>query len=149
MRRPVRAALAAATGALLATAAAPANAAETTAAGPAAVEWSARHGTATATGERWIESSGTIFTRTLVLEGELINTGSECYSVWIRFTFDLAPMPAHKYAEICGPGTTGVEVRQSPHMPTTTASLAVCRGTANAADCGTWQNITWWPVSRG
>ncbi|MEE1938329.1 hypothetical protein V1L54_02695 [Streptomyces sp. TRM 70361] len=147
MRRPVRAALAAATGALLAAAAVPASAAETTAAGPAAVEWSARHGTATAAGERWTESTGTGFFRVLVLDGELINTGGECYSVWTRFVYDLAPAPARKQAEICGPGTTGVEVRQS-YLPTTTGSLAVCRGTTGTADCGAWQSITWWPVSR-
>ncbi|SFL33866.1 hypothetical protein [Streptomyces pini] len=128
--------------ALLAATAVPANAAA-----PAAVGWSVQHGTAAATGERWTEPSGGWPSSTLVIEGELTNTGAGCYSVWTRFVYDLAPGPVRKHAEICGPGSVEVDVRQS-YWITTTGSITVCRGTEDTSDCGTWRSVTTWPANR-
>ena len=56
-------------------------AATTSGSATAPVEWSATHGVATASGTRWTErSEGGIFPA-LAIEGELRNSGSECYSV--------------------------------------------------------------------
>jgi len=146
MRTRTRAALAAATTALLAATAAPASAADGVPAG--AVAWSARHGTAAAEGHRWTEPGSTGLDRTLVIQGKLSNTGSGCYALWIRYTYDLAPAMPRKYAEVCGTGSVDVSLRHV-YRPTTTGYLTVCRGTADTGDCGPWQNITWWPVRQG
>ncbi|MFC9752183.1 hypothetical protein [Streptomyces sp. NPDC056921] len=111
------------------------------------VAWAAAYGTASAGGERWTEPGGTGFSTDLVVLGKLSNTGEGCYSLWTRFTFDLAPGLVRKQAEVCGPGTVDVDLRQRYQL-TTTGSLTVCRGTENAEDCAPWQSITSWPISR-
>ncbi|MFP8943974.1 hypothetical protein ACLIYM_21400 [Streptomyces fenghuangensis] len=171
MRRRTRAAIAAAA-ALLATGALPgaAGAATTTAAGTTAdtttnttadtatttgataasarVPWSVRHGSASASGERWVETSVAGIFHTLVIRGELTGSGEGCHSLWIRYTYDLAPSPPRKYAEVCGSGTAPVALRHQ-YRPTTSGYLTVCRGTDDTGDCAAWQNITWWPVNGG
>ncbi|MFJ2821570.1 hypothetical protein ACIO7M_10690 [Streptomyces toxytricini] len=110
------------------------------------VAWSASHETATASGGRWVERSSTGLHQ-LVAEGRLANTGEGCYSVWARFQFDFVPTPPRKQATVCGNDTVDVRVTQS-YMPTTTGSIAVCKGSENARDCGPWQSLTSWPVTR-
>lgn len=111
------------------------------------IEWSVTHGTATSTGERWMErETGKIFPD-LVLDGQLENTGEGCSSVWIRFQFDMAPVMPVKHAEVCGAGTAEFNLRQQ-YMPTTTASLSVCEGTENTQDCAPWESMTRWPVKQ-
>ncbi|GAB3961953.1 hypothetical protein [Streptomyces sparsus] len=117
-----------------------AEAAAHAAAPPGALPWSATHGSATASGHRWTEP-GQILFRNLVVSGELTNTGPGCASVWTQFTFDLAPSPAFKRAEVCGTGSVDIHLRQSL-MPTTTGRLTVCRGTETATDCAPWQSLT-------
>ncbi|WP_284581839.1 hypothetical protein [Streptomyces sp. 2P-4] len=111
------------------------------------VAWSASHETATASGGRWVErpSSGGLLQ--VVAEGRLANTGEGCYSVWARWQFDFVPTPPRKQATVCGNDTVDVRVRQS-YMPTTTGSIAVCKGTEDTRDCGSWQSLTSWPVTR-
>jgi hypothetical protein len=94
-----------------------------------------------------VERASTGIRHDLVVEGKLSGTGEGCHSLWTRFQFDFVPAPPRKQAEICGTGTVDVLVRQS-YMPTTTGFVTVCTGTENTRDCGAWQNITSWPVSR-
>lgn len=112
----------------------------------AAVEWSAAHGTSVASGTRWTERSGTGFGSALVVEGELRNSGSECFSVWVRWTYDFVPGPYRRHATQCGTGSAGVNVRLDPYRPTTTGQLTVCRGSADTRDCGPAVSLTTWPV---
>ncbi|MFI9823358.1 hypothetical protein ACIHFC_23255 [Streptomyces sp. NPDC052013] len=125
------------------TAASPAAAGAT---GTAAVDWSAGHGTSVATGTRWTEQSSTGFGSALVVRGELRNSGTQCYSVWVRWTYDFVPGPYRKHATQCGTGTTAVDVRLDPYRPTTTGQLTVCRGSADTSDCGPAISLTSWPV---
>ncbi|CAL9446606.1 hypothetical protein SUDANB106_02385 [Streptomyces sp. enrichment culture] len=118
------------------------------AAAAARVPWSVRHGSASASGERWVETSVAGIFHTLVIRGELTGSGSGCHSLWIRYTYDLAPAPPRKYAEVCGSDSTPVALRHQ-YRPTTSGYLTVCRGTDDTEDCAAWQSITWWPVSGG
>lgn len=110
-----------------------------TAGAAATVPWSASHDTASAAGERWLESG------TLVLDGTLTNTGTGCYSVWTRFAHDFVVLPSTKQAEICGAGSVGFTVRKS-YTYTTTGTVRVCRGTTGTTDCGQAVSITHWPI---
>lgn len=112
---------------------------------PGAVAWSVDYETASAAGHRWTERSSTGIFFDVVVEGSLTDTGPGCHALWTRITYDLFPTPPVKRAEICGGGTTPVAVRISAR-PTTTGSLAVCRGTQNTQSCSAWQSITAWPV---
>ncbi|MET9763123.1 hypothetical protein ABZ016_29470 [Streptomyces sp. NPDC006372] len=97
-------------------------------------EWTASHGTASASGTSWAEP-GTIFVRPFVIKGELSNTGSECYSAWITFTHDLTPGIPSKNATQCGAGTAPVNFRGS--LPSLgTVSIKICRGSTATTDCG-------------
>lgn len=124
---------------------APASASEDTSA--RTVEWSTEFETAAAAGQRWTEPGSSGLTRDLVLSGTLSSTGDNCYSLWTRFVFDLAPGPTRKQAQICGPGTVDVDARQA-YRPTTTGSLTICKGTENTKECAPWENITWWPINQ-
>ncbi|MEV5883663.1 hypothetical protein AB0L74_13245 [Streptomyces sp. NPDC052020] len=110
----------------------------------ATVPWSVSHGTATASGDRWTERGSTGFPD-LVIRGTLANSGTECYSVWFRWMYDLAPAQPRKHVSQCGTGTAPVETRLF-YLPTYTGSVAVCRGTTDTSDCGPWQSVTSWPV---
>ncbi|SFB48055.1 hypothetical protein SAMN05216266_11388 [Amycolatopsis marina] len=110
-----------------------------------AVEWSTSHGTAEASGTRWVEGSS-IFDRELVVQGELRNSGDGCYSVWVRWIFDLAPGPERKNATVCGAGSVPVDIRGRYTTPTTTAYLRICRGETDVSDCGPTENLTSWPI---
>ncbi|MCX2925735.1 hypothetical protein [Streptomyces sp. NEAU-W12] len=112
-----------------------------------AVEWSAGHGSSTASGVRWTEKSGSGIGSALVVEGELENAGPECYSVWVRWTRDLAPLPYTKSATRCGTGSAPVGLRLDPYWPTTTGYLKVCRGTEDTRDCGEAVSLTSWPIN--
>jgi hypothetical protein len=109
------------------------------------VPWSAQYATASASGERWTEGTGP--TPTLVIKGKLSNSAEGCYSLWTKFNADLVPGVPRKQAELCGPGSVPVEVRRS-YSFTTTGSLTVCRGTQNTQQCGPWQSVTSWPVTK-
>ncbi|MFD5479972.1 hypothetical protein [Streptomyces hawaiiensis] len=125
----------------------PAAADTTGSAAASAVEWSAGHGSSTASGMRWTEKSGSGTGSALVVEGELENTGPECYSVWIRWTRDLIPLPYTKSATQCGTGSATVGLRLDPYRPTTTGYLKVCRGTEDTRDCGEAVPLTSWPIN--
>jgi hypothetical protein len=109
------------------------------------VPWSAPYATASASGERWTERTGP--TPTLVIKGKLSNSAEGCYSLWTKFNADLVPGVPRKQAELCGPGSVPVEVRRS-YSFTTTGSLTVCKGTQNTQQCGPWQSVTSWPVTK-
>ncbi|MFD3775127.1 hypothetical protein [Streptomyces sp. NPDC058612] len=104
--------------------------------------WSASHQTATANGHRSLEKGSSILTSTLAVEGELRNTGPECYSLWSLSVHDFAPMPARKVATQCGPGTTAVSFK-THYAPTTTSSVYICAG-EGATDCGPRVSLTTW-----
>ena len=112
----------------------------------AKVEWSATHGTATASGLRWTEPRSDIGNR-LVVEGDLKNTGSGCYSVWVRWIHDLAPGPERLQTTVCGSGSVPVDVVLDMYWPTTGGYLRVCKGKTNT-DCGEQISLTTWPIER-
>ncbi|MFF9979972.1 hypothetical protein [Streptomyces erythrochromogenes] len=124
--------------AALVTAAAPASAAG------GGIPWSVTHGTGKAEGDRRLARSDTGVLE-LRVDGKLTHTGEGCSSVWTRFQFDLAAMPARKQAQVCGDGTVDVTIRGA-YRPTTTASVTVCKGTEKPTDCAQWASITHWPI---
>ncbi|WP_438292791.1 hypothetical protein [Streptomyces sp. HUAS TT7] len=131
-------------GALLSLAAAPAGAA-TPAPTTNTVSWAASYGTAHSDGQRWLQKTESPFSSDLVVSGKLTNSGEGCYSVWTQFTFDLAPLPAFKQAQLCGSGTTDIHLSQS-YQPTTTGTVFICKGTERPTDCGAREYITSWPT---
>ncbi|MCH0541065.1 hypothetical protein I3F58_16115 [Streptomyces sp. MUM 203J] len=118
-----------------------------TPASAAGVPWSVGHGTATAQGTRGVQQDPGDFLPSLVILGELSNTGDGCSSVWFQFNHDLAPGPAFRHATQCGPGTTPIEFRTA-YRPTTTGSAFVCEGTTREK-CGERRTVTSWPVQQG
>ena len=124
---------------------APAQTASAQDADGAGVRWSATHGTAEASGTRWVEGSS-IFDQELIVRGELRGTGSGCYSVWVRWVFDLAPGPERRHVTVCGGESAPVDVRGPYTTPTTTAYLRICRGQTENHDCGATENLTSWPI---
>lgn len=137
--RPHTWVVAAAAATALITAASPASAAG------GGVPWSVTHGTAKAEGDRRVARSATGMPE-LQVDGKLSHTGEGCSSVWVRFQFDLIPTPARKHTQVCGDGTAEVRIRSS-YMPTTTASVTVCKGTDKATDCAPWTSLTRWPIN--
>ncbi|CAM5320509.1 hypothetical protein SABIM44S_00338 [Streptomyces abikoensis] len=109
--------------------------------------WSTHHGTATASGTRWTERGDGQLFPALTVRGELKNTGTGCYSVWIQWTHDFAGTPPHKNVTQCGPGTTPVEYRLPSYTLTTTGSLFVCKGDKDTNDCGPRESLTTWPLT--
>ncbi|MGW2042508.1 hypothetical protein [Streptomyces virginiae] len=95
--------------------------------------WSKAHGSATVTGTRWTERElpFSVLT-TLVVKGELKNTGAECHSLWARF--DGSSAPAAKAATQCGPGATPFTLRSAPGM-NPGGVFFICRG-KGTEDCG-------------
>ncbi|MFI8392786.1 hypothetical protein [Streptomyces sp. NPDC085540] len=112
----------------------------------AGLPWSATHGTATAGGSRWLEKAAGILSSTLVVEGEIKNTGFGCYSLWTMTVHDLAPGPARKVATQCGPGTEPVSFKTS-YAPTTTGYVHICKDDASGG-CGQQTSITTWPIQK-
>jgi hypothetical protein len=114
---------------------APAASADSRAEQRADAAWSISHGSADASGTtRSLSSGSVLFPRTAV-EGELRNTGSECYSVWIQWTADLTVSPAFKIGTQCGAGSSPVYFERSGGLGTTW--VKVCRGTTTPlTDCG-------------
>lgn len=110
----------------------------------AEVSWDLAHGTATAQGTRMIEKGP--LNSTLVVKGELTNTGNDCYSVWFKFTHDFVPGPTIKHATKCGPGSAPIDFRMTTR-PTTTGSAFICKGETRE-DCGDRKSITSWPVQK-
>ncbi|MFH9403830.1 hypothetical protein ACH4JS_29340 [Streptomyces sp. NPDC017638] len=111
----------------------------------AAVPWSTTYGTANASGTRWTEPSGT--STALVVKGELRNTGTACYSVWVQWTNDFISYPYQKSTTQCGAGVTPVDIRLSPYKLTTNGHLKVCKGTADTSACGSEISLTTWPIT--
>ncbi|MFJ3927490.1 hypothetical protein [Streptomyces sp. NPDC090022] len=108
----------------------------------APVPWSASHGTATADGTRWLENSST-----LVVKGELRNTGPGCYSLWSVTIRDFAPGPVSNLATVCGPGSKQVEAKIA-YAITTSSYLQICQDD-NRKNCGQQVSVTSWPIQRG
>ncbi|KOU31763.1 hypothetical protein ADK53_24175 [Streptomyces sp. WM6373] len=118
-------------------------------AGPATAADTARsqaHGTATVTATRWTERElpFSVLT-TLVVKGELRNTGAECHSLWARF--DGSGAPAAKYATQCGPGAAPFTLRSAPGL-NPGASLFICRG-EGTDDCGPQFSAREFPARLG
>ncbi|MFD4245817.1 hypothetical protein ACFWP3_30120 [Streptomyces sp. NPDC058525] len=112
----------------------------------AGVPWSASHVTATADGTRSLEKGSSILSSTLVVQGELKNTGPGCYSLWTTAIHDFAPTPARKLATQCGPGSTPVSFN-THYAPTTTASAYICKD-ETARNCGQRVSLTTWPIKQ-
>ncbi|MFF7726676.1 hypothetical protein [Streptomyces sp. NPDC008001] len=110
------------------------------------VPWSTHHGTATASGTRRTERDGSALFPALVVRGELKNTGTGCYSVWVQWTYDFAGMPPRKHVTQCGPATKPVDYRLPSYSLTTTGSIFVCKGDKDTSDCGPRESLTSWPV---
>jgi len=111
---------------------------------PKGVAFAATHGTAVAEGTRWLENgAGT----TLVLRGQLKNSGSDCYSVWFQFTNDFMPRPPQKHVTQCGRGTVLIDFQLPSYRPTTTGTTFVCKG-QDLKDCGQRNSVTSWPVGN-
>ncbi|KUN87775.1 hypothetical protein AQJ66_09080 [Streptomyces bungoensis] len=110
------------------------------------VPWSAQYHTASASGQRWLESDGPLASPSLIVNGTLSNAGDGCYSLWTKFVFDIIPAPAHKQADVCGRKAVDVAIRQAYRL-TTTGYLAVCKGTKDTTSCSPWQTITSWPIA--
>lgn len=140
-----------AAGAVLAAAAAtltfaqPSQAAQPQAPAAAEVAWSAAHGDTTASGTRWTEAGGGVFPA-LKVEGELKKTGSGCSSLWVQWTYDLAPNPPKKAFTQCGAGSKAVDLSLATYSPTTTGKVTVCKGDEDMSDCGEWESLTTWPA---
>lgn len=111
---------------------------------PAKVEWSAEYGTSTASGLRWVEP-GSVFSGQLMVQGNLENNGSGCYSVWTRWTRDMVPLPESRQATVCGTDSVPVDIKLDHYLPTTNGYLRVCKGQTNA-DCGESIILTSWPI---
>ncbi|MDX3229081.1 hypothetical protein [Streptomyces sp. ME19-01-6] len=82
-----------------------------------------------------------------MVQGELRNTGTECFSVWVRWTDDWVVTPYTKQASQCGGGVAPVNMRKSYGL-TTTGRLTVCRGTTDTQDCGEDISLTRWPINN-
>jgi hypothetical protein len=125
---------AAAVGTLLTlSASATATAAEDAATGAegATSEWSVGHGTASASGLiRLVDGKSAI-------EGEIRNTGSECYSLVIQPMIGVWPGPLTKLATNRGSGSAPVYREY-----TGTPLVKVCQGTGTTfSDCGPAQRL--------
>ena len=114
----------------------------------ASVEWSARHGAASASGTRWqLKRAGS--PDELVIEGQLTNTGRGCSSLWLTWTHDFAGEPPRKHATQCGPGTVRVRNHLRGLRVTTTGMVHLCAGDSTpreALGCGPGVSVTTWPV---
>lgn len=104
------------------------------------VPWSTAYGTATAAGQHWVDSTGSTSAPfgTVHVEGDLKNTGSDCYSLWVRWNTDLVVGPPRKHVSQCGSGAAKVRI-SAAYMPTTVAYVAICRGTKDTKDCNEWK----------
>ncbi|MDQ1018338.1 hypothetical protein QFZ43_004887 [Streptomyces afghaniensis] len=111
------------------------------------MQWSAAHGSSTAFGMRWIEEGTSATGAALLIRGELQNAGTECHSVWVRWTHDFVPLPYTNYVTQCGRGSAPVDLRLDPYRPTTTGYLKVCRGSEGTEDCGEAVPLTSWPIN--
>ncbi|SNX62956.1 hypothetical protein SAMN06272735_4753 [Streptomyces sp. TLI_55] len=83
-----------------------------------------------------------------MVNGEIQNTGTECFSVWVQWTRDFIPSPYTKHATQCGAGVSPVNLRLSPYQLTTTGRLKVCQGAADTTDCGSAISLTTWPINN-
>ncbi|GHE83465.1 hypothetical protein [Streptomyces fumanus] len=119
----------------------------TATAAPAAWVWSGSYGTASSAGtwdyvdhpepDRW----------DVVFDGELTNSGGECYSTWFAVTYDLS-MPVYaKAGTQCGPGTAPVHYSLASYGVgwNTNAYVTVCKGTTTRDDCAPlrWISTIW------
>ncbi|MFG1945687.1 hypothetical protein [Nonomuraea sp. NPDC048826] len=122
--------------AVLGVAVATATALTTTSAAAAAGSWSTSHGTATAAGTTTVVRDG--LSVTMKVQGQLTNTGSECYSVWVQYVWDLAPGFPAKHVTKCGTGSAPIDITwvRTIAFPTQSMNLRVCRGQENTSDCG-------------
>ncbi|MFC4471903.1 hypothetical protein ACFPH6_46725 [Streptomyces xiangluensis] len=104
----------------------------------AAGGWSASHGTADASGTTRTVETGGVSGQRLAVEGELRNTGSGCYTLWIQWTVDLTPGPPFKMGTQCGAGSVPVRFEKPGGLGTTW--VKICRDTGHS-DCGPIQYL--------
>ncbi|MEU3886167.1 hypothetical protein [Streptomyces sp. NPDC029041] len=103
----------------------------------AAEGWSLSHATAGASGTTRSVDSGGLWPDTAV-EGELRNTGSGCYTLWIQWTVDLTVGPPFKMGTQCGAGSVPVRFQKPGGLGTTW--LKICRDTQHT-DCSPIQYL--------
>ncbi|MER7402526.1 hypothetical protein ABT373_08530 [Streptomyces sp. NPDC000070] len=103
----------------------------------AAEGWSVSHGTADASGTTRSVETGGLFGNVAV-EGELRNTGSGCYTLWIQWTADLTVGPPFKMGTQCGPGSVPVRFEKPGGLGTTW--VKICRDTQHT-DCSPIQYL--------
>lgn len=116
----------------------------TATASAAARSWSASYGTASTAGTWAYEDGSSSDTWNVVFDGQLTNTGSECYSVWFDALVDVSPPAYAKAGTLCGAGTAPVSYSRPSYGlgSTTNVLVAVCKGSTAHDDCGTWQWIS-------
>ncbi|HEY0358999.1 MAG TPA: hypothetical protein VGD11_10475 [Mycobacteriales bacterium] len=96
--------------------------------------FTARYGTATASGTSSIQPGSGLF-GDLVVRGTLSNSGSGCTSAWMEVVRDLAPGPWERVASQCSGQSAPIDHRTS-WSPTYNAQIMVCRGTTDTSVCG-------------
>ncbi|WP_345669334.1 hypothetical protein [Streptomyces similanensis] len=97
--------------------------------------WSASYATVNASGTTRPLKDESIINPKTAVEGELRNTGSECYSVWIQWTVDMTVTPPFKIGTQCGTGTAPVYFEKTGGLGTTW--VRVCRGNSTPLkECG-------------
>ncbi|WDV51851.1 hypothetical protein PV963_16440 [Streptomyces coeruleorubidus] len=74
----------------------------------------------------------------VAVEGELRNTGSGCYTLWIQWTVDLTVGPPFKMGTQCGPGSVPVRFEKPGGLGTTW--VKICRDTQHT-DCSPIQYL--------
>ncbi|THA46560.1 hypothetical protein [Streptomyces sp. A1136] len=80
---------------------------------------------------------------TLVITGELKNTGNDCYSLWAKL--DIGSAPATRAATQCGAGSATFNLRSAPSM-SPSGTLFLCRG-EGTQDCGPRFSAREFPVN--
>ncbi|MFJ8590754.1 hypothetical protein [Streptomyces sp. NPDC093598] len=104
----------------------------------AAAGWSVSHATAAASGTTRPVDSGGVSAPGLAVEGELSNSGSGCYTLWIQWTADLTVGPPIKMGTQCGPGSVPVRFQKPGGLGTTW--VKICRDTQHT-DCSPIQYL--------
>lgn len=106
--------------------------------------WSKAYGNAAVTGNRHMERELPFSVlSTLIVKGELKNTGNDCYSLWAKL--DTGSAPATRAATQCGAGSATFNLRSAPSM-SPNGTLFLCRG-EGTQDCGPRFSAREFPVS--
>jgi hypothetical protein len=105
------------------------------AADPTQTPYTASDGTATVSGATWIIDNPIPETPDLGISGTLSNTGTGCFAVWTKATFDWSVGPTTEQVQICGAGSADFNATQYLNFAAH-VWVEVCKGTANTNSCG-------------